>query len=185
MPPRKRQNIEEQPDPFADEAQTQTHDEDTPPWEIEDSETEDNRKVIKVGSDGKFVGTLKGGRDFDEPWIVLHCDTLQELVDNLTNRELLGQAMDAAQQASKRFRDLRPTEDKGTAASAPQNIPQGRAQGRPQAATEHPKGRKEFCQHGEMVFKSGLGKNEKMWGAFDCRVDPKGCPRKWDNDFGK
>lgn len=206
MPPRAKKVVEpqEEYDPFkpgqdvepgGDEAQTEL----PPPWEVDDetnvnegqkspTDTEHKGKVVTVGSgEGKVVGTIKGGRDFDEPWIVLHCESLQELVDNLTDRELLGQAMDAAQKASKAFRDFRPAEARQNAPATSQGGSQPRTQGKPAQATEHPKGRKEYCEHGEMEFKSGLGKNGKPWGAFDCKTDPKGCPkgRVWDNDFGK
>lgn len=199
MPPRKRQNVEApEPefDPFGDnqEAGDEAQTEMPPPWEVEDNETdvkntdtEKKRKVVTVGSgEGKVVVTIKGGRDYDEPWIVFHCEDMDEAVAHVTDYDNLGVLMDAAQKASKKFRDFRPTEDTG-ARAIPQNGSQARTQGKPAQATAHPKGRQEFCQHGEMEFKTGLGKNGKMWGAFDCKVDAKGCPkgRVWDNEFGK
>lgn len=200
MPPRAKKNVEPEFDPFAetpeqddhsdgDEAQTEM----PPPWSVAtetfDTETDANKnvKAVSTVSEGKIVVTLKGGRDYDEPWVVLHCDDLDDALAQTTDRQKLGDLLKAAQEASKAFRDFRPTEDTGARASAPQNGSQGRSQGKPAQATAHPQGRQEFCQHGEMEFKTGLGKNGKMWGAFDCKVDAKGCPkgRVWDNDFGK
>lgn len=196
MPPRAKKAVTPEVDPFedtpdqdngpgGDEAQAEFN----PPWEL-GNETDVNltdtkeEKVIIVGSgEGKVVGTIKGGRDYDEPWIVFHCDDLQELVDNLTNRELLGQAMDAAQQASKKFRDLRPTEDRGTTGSASQNGSQARSQGRPAAATQGPWG-EQRCTHGVMAFKSGMGDDNQVWQGYFCPA-PKGAPDKCKNKYVK
>lgn len=187
MPPRKRQNVEppaEDFDPFgseSDEAQVAIEDVHVD-WDVAhetvDTETDasKNVKVINVGSEGKFVGTIKGGRDFDEPWIVMHCDSLQELVDNLTNRELLGKAMDAAQQASKKFRELRPVEETTVAQNSSQNGSQPRAQGRPAAATEGPWG-VQTCPHGTMTFKSGQSDDGSVWQGYFCPA-PKGAPNR-------
>jgi hypothetical protein len=183
MPPRKRQNIEQQPDPFApagevdgaDEAQTEL-----PPFEIK---TTTSQKEVRM-SEGKFVGTIKGGRDFDEPWIVMHCDTLVELVENLTNKELLGQAMDAAQAASEQFRKLRRASETSTAQNTSQNRSQPRTEGRPAAVTEGPWG-VQTCPHGTMIFKSGQGDDGSTWQGYFCPV-PKGqSPRCAKNKYVK
>lgn len=201
MPPRAKKIVEpvEEYDPFGpgqdsepdgDEAQTEL----PPPWDVSDetdvndTDTEHKGKVVNVGTNEDVVtGTIKGGRDFDEPWLVIRAGSLEEYIEIVTNRDLMGKAMDATQQASKAFRDFRPAEDKGTRAASPQGGSESRSQGKPAQATAHPTGRKEYCEHGEMKFASGMGKNNKLWGAFDCPVDPKGCPRGrvWDNNFGK
>lgn len=145
--------------PDGDEAQTEL----PPPWEIEDNETDVNStdtnekaKVITVGSDGKVVTTIKGGRDFDEPWIVFHDDSIDDAIKNVTDYEKLGVLMDAAQKASKKFRDFRPSENKGTAQAAPQQASQPRSQGRPESAEEGPLG-PQYCTHGK----------KKFWSKFD------------------
>jgi hypothetical protein len=197
MPPKAKKVVEEEYDPFApgqddvpdgDEAQTET-----PPWEVTnetfDTETDDDKnvKAVSTMSEGKVVVTLKGGRDYDDAWVVIHANDLDDAVAQVTDYEKLGTLLDATQKASKRFRELRPSDPTRETPKTSQGGSQARTQGKPAQATAHPKGRQEFCQHGEMEFKTGLGKNEKLWGAFDCKVDPKGCPRGrvWDNDFGK
>ena len=63
-----------------------------------------------------------------------------------------------------------------------QNRGGGGQAGRPSNASEKPAGLKqEYCQHGEMEFKSGFSqKTQKTWKAFDC---PAGeCDRTWVND---
>lgn len=196
MPPRAKKVVEKEPefDPFAepdqdnvpdgDEAQTEL----PPPWEV-DAETENTDTKVKeiVVSEGKVVVTIKGGHGYEEPWVVFHCDDLDDALSQVTDRAKLGDLMKAAQDASKAFRDFGKGDNPAPARNASQSGSQSREQGKPAQATAHPKGRQEFCSHGEMEFKSGLGKNGKMWGAFDCKVDAKGCAkgRVWDNDFGK
>lgn len=191
MPPRAKKEVTPEVDPFApepeqdnepagDEAQTETTG-----WNVLGNETDVNsadtneKKVIVVGTgEGKVVGTIKGGRDYDEPWIVFHCDTLQELVDQATDYELLGQAMDALQKASKKFRDFRPSEGTSTAASAPQNGSQGRTQGKPASATDGPLG-PQYCNHGQKKFWSKFddekGKLVQLYFCPADRNDPNKC----------
>lgn len=196
MPPRAKKEVTPEVDPFApsedssvddpqgDEAQT-----DTRPWDVQGNETDVNsadtneKKVIVVGTgEGKVVGTIKGGRDYDEPWIVFHCDTLQELVDQATDYELLGQAMDALQKASKKFRDFRPSEGTSTAASTPQNGSQGRTQGKPASATDGPLG-PQFCNHGKKKFWSKFDEQKKeMVQIYFCPAD-KQDPNKCKNQY--
>lgn len=192
MPPRAKKEVTPEVDPFApeqdnepvgDEAQT-----DTRPWELQGDETDVNsaetseKKVIVVGAgEGKVVGTIKGGRDYDEPWIVFHCDTLQELVDQATDYELLGQAMDALQKASKKFRDFRPSEGASTAPAPAQNGSQGqgqRTQGKPASATDGPLG-PQYCNHGKKKFWSKFDEEKgKLVQLYFCpadRNDPNKC----------
>lgn len=175
--------MEEQPDPFGedtapDEAQTEMD------WSgTFDTETNEDKKVVAVSSEGKVVVTLKGGRDFDEPWVVLHCDDLDDAVAQTTDYEKLGVLMDAAQKASKRFRELRPTEDKGTAQNTSQNRSQPRTEGRPAAATQGPWG-EQSCKHGVMTFKSGQGDDGSFWQGYFCPA-PRGATDKCKNKYVK
>lgn len=188
MPPRKRQNIEEQPDPFADEAQTQTHDEDTPLWEVEDQKedvkVEEKKTVVEFGGGDRLSVTLKQHKGYEAAWIVLKGDTPADILKTFQD-DNFKKLMDWTKKASESFQEGSEPASQGGYTGQGSSGSQNRSQGRPAQASEHPKGRKEFCQHGEMEWKTGLGKNQKMWGGFDCKVDPKGCPRKWDNDFGK
>lgn len=205
MPPRAKKPVtppEPEFDPFnepgqdnvpdGDEAQTEM----PPPWEVSDetdvnSTDTEKKAVVNVSAESKIVVTIKGGRDYDEPWVVIHADDLDDALSQTTDKAKLGDLMKAAQEASKAFRDFRPTEDKGNRGSGSQSGSQGqgdRTQGKPAAASAHPSGRQEFCQHGEMKWVTGLSqKTQKLWGAFDCATDPKNCPkgRVWDNNFGK
>lgn len=140
-----------------DEAQTET-----PPWEVSDetevknTDTNEKAKVITVGAEGKVVVTLKGGSGYDEPWVVIHADDLQDALKQTTDYETLGAIMDAAQKASKKFREFRPSDPTPNSASASQNGSQGRTSGKPASATDGPLG-VQMCQHGK----------KKFWSKFD------------------
>lgn len=192
MPPRKRQNIEETPDPFADEAQTENHSEDqTPPWEVEGNETEvkttdeapkENKTVIEFGGGDRLSVTLKQHKGYEASWIVLKGDTPADVLTTMQD-ENFNKLMDWTKRASEKFQEgSAPASGGGNtsqASSGSQNGSQARTQGRPSGATEHPQGKKMFCEHGQRAYKSGFSaKTQKTWGAFDC---PEAvCDREWD-----
>lgn len=172
MPPRKRQNIEEQPDPFADEAQTQTRGEDTPPWEVEDApqeevksdnKKEESRTVVEFGGGDRLSVTLKEHKGYEASWIVLKGDTPADLLRTMEDPDFK-KLMEWTKKASQAYQEgSNPSNgggDTGQAASRPQNGSQGRTQGRPAAATDGPLGA-QHCQHGQ----------KKFWSKFD---DTKG-----------
>lgn len=113
-------------------------------------------------SDGKVVLTFKGGRDFDAPWIVIHANGLQEAHDFVVgdNASLLATVMDRVKVASSHFAGKQDPPAQGGGA------PPSRA---PQAAQQAPNGETRFCEHGEMVFKSGVAKGSgKPYRLFSC-----------------
>lgn len=190
LPPRKRQNIEEPVDPFEDqgtpdEAQTEL----PPPWETGtvDTETNENKEVRVVNvSEGKLVVTLKGGKGYEAPWVVVHAIDVDDAMETLSH-EKLPALLEKAQKASEYFEGAAPTKDTGQVASRPQNGSQGqqqRTQGRPAAATEGPWG-VQTCEHGTMTFKSGVGDDGNVWQGYFCPV-PKGqFPRCAKNKYVK
>lgn len=191
MPPRAKKVVppkEEEFDPFgeaaADEAQTEL----PPPWELGDetdvnSTDTDKKAVVVVGSgDDVITGTIKGGRDFDEPWLVVRAGSLKEYIEIVTDRELMGQAMDATQKASKAFRDFRPAGEAKNAVSAPQGSSQPRSQGRPASATDGPLG-PQHCKHGQKKFWSKWDEEKsEMVQIYFCPA-PKGSADKCKNQY--
>ena len=117
------------------------------------------KKASQEESDGKVVLTFKGGRDFDAPWIVIHANGLQEAHDFVVgeNSSLLAKVMERVKIASEFFAGKQSAQG-----AAP---PPSRA---PQAAQEAPGGEKRFCEHGEMVFKSGVSKAGNSYKLFSC-----------------
>lgn len=121
-------------------------------------------KPAPAESDGKVVLTFKGGRDFDAPWIVIHANGLQEAHDFVVgdNASLLSTVMERVKLAAKHFAGQ-------PAAQAAQAGGGGQAPSRaPQGAQEAPGGEKRFCEHGEMVFKSGVSKAGNSYKLFSC-----------------
>lgn len=122
------------------------------------------KKPAPADSDGKVVLTFKGGRDFDAPWIVIHANGLQEAHDFVVgdNASLLATVMERVKVASRHFAGQ-------PAAAQPQAAGGGQAPSRaPQGAQEAPGGEKRFCEHGEMVFKSGVSKAGNSYKLFSC-----------------
>jgi hypothetical protein len=200
LPPRAKKIVEPEIDPFTSDQDDvpggdATSDGPPPPWEVEDNETEVKNTVTETKTEDKkveeFTGdrlsvTIKQHKGYEAGWIVLKGDTPADVLRTMQDPDFKT-LMDWTKKASQTFQEGSNPAGGGGNTSGGASGSQNRSQGRPSQASEHPKGRKEFCEHGEMEFKSGLGKNGKMWGAFDCKVDAKGCAkgRVWDNDFGK
>ena len=199
MPPRAKKETPVEIDPFApgqdnepvgDEAQTEM----APPWEVDDNETDvkdtvtekAENKVVEFGGGDRLSVTIKEHKGFDASWIVLKGDTPADILRTMQDPDF-NTLMKWTKTASQRFQEGSAPSAGGGNTSQGDSGSQNRTQGRPAQASAHPSGRQEFCQHGEMEFKTGMGKNGKMWGAFDCKADAKGCPkgRVWDNSFGK
>lgn len=198
MPPKAKKVVEEEYDPFApgqddvpggDEAQTEM--EWTGSFEVDNMEIVMNKET----PDQNHCTMILKGKGYDAPSISIRGGNIEDLHKQVfDNAKLLEELIQRAAVMGKTFNEAFAGSEKSGGGgytnrgqNSSQGGSQGRTQGKPAQATAHPKGRQEFCQHGEMEFKTGLGKNDKMWGAFDCKVDPKGCPkgRVWDNDFGK
>ena len=133
---------------------------------------------IVVGSEGgKVTVTLKGGTSFDKPWVVIHAEDIPDALDNLKHPSIK-ELLFAAQKAGQFFVG----QGSGAAAPGPQNGNQGAVQpqqlptGQPQGSTERPSDvPAQYCDHGEMVWKSGFSKkNGKAWKAHMCRA-PQGA----------
>ena len=196
MPPRAKKPVppvEPEYDPFdepgqdmmpgGDEAQTEL----PAPWEVNDetdvNSTDTEKKAVRnVGAESKIVVTIKGGRDYDEPWVVIHADDLEDALKQTTDKAKLGDLLKAAQEASKAFRDFRPTEDTGTRAATSETSSQGRSQGRPAPATDGPLG-KQVCQHGTKKFWSKFDDEKKELVQIYFCPAPKGDPNKCKNQY--
>lgn len=119
--------------------------------------------------------TLKGDGAFYSPWLVMEASTLETLHENMKSDETK-EILKTGAALAKGYYELAqqiPGEAK----------PQGGGGSKPTGSRpgpkDHPDGKTEFCEHGQMTFKSGVSqKTDKPWRAFDC---PQGvCDRKWD-----
>jgi hypothetical protein len=121
------------------------------------------KPAVAAASDGKVVLTFKGGRGYEAPWIVIHANGLQEAHDFVVgdNATLLAVVMDRVQTASKHFAGI-------GGDAAPAQAP-AQAGGPPPGSQAAPGGEKRYCNHGEMVFKTGVAKaSGKPYSLFSC-----------------
>ncbi|KZM68868.1 hypothetical protein [Nocardia terpenica] len=145
---------------------------DTPPAQAVKAE-----RPVAAG-DGKVVLTFKGGAGYDAPWVVIHAADLADAYDQVSgeNSTLLASLMKEVQAGGQFFSSL--------GSSAPKGGSGGGGGQRQQRAPQEsaPGGQSRQCSHGEMVFKSGVGKNGKPWKAFMCPA-PRNAPDQCDPDF--
>ncbi|GAB4584449.1 hypothetical protein [Nocardia sp. IFM 10818] len=129
--------------------------------------------------DGKVVLTFKGGAGYDAPWVVIHAADLQDAYNQVSaeNAALLASVMQETQRAGQYFSGLGGSAPKGGTGGGGQQRQQQRA---PQESA--PGGESRQCQHGEMQFKSGVGKNGKPWKAFMCPA-PRNAPDQCSPEF--
>lgn len=169
--------------PDGDEAQTEM----APPWEVSDetdvnSTDTEKKAVVNVSAESKIVVTLKGGSGYDEPWVVIHADDLDDALGQTTDKAKLGDLMKAAQEASKAFRDFRPSDPTTTAQNSSQGGSQARSQGRPASAGDGPLG-KQHCKHGEKKFWSKFDEEKKELVQIYFCPAPKNAADKCKNQY--
>lgn len=169
-------------DPFADDTPWDTGPESDPltdqftydPEPTDDEETDDMADYVTPEPTNTEVSvTLKGGAGYDAPWVVLRgpdVDTVAAMLDEKL-QNLLGQTAKYGASFSRQAAPARPAASQGSQQQAArQQAPANRA---PAGAQEHPEGKREFCEHGEMIYKSGIAgpraKNPgKPYSMFTC-----------------
>ena len=116
-------------------------------------------KTEAVGEgEGKIVLTFKEGAGFDSSWTVVHAASVGD-ANGILADPAFKEMLDRSKKVAAYFR--------GGSGPAPG---QARAAGAtPQQAGEAPGGEKRYCDHGEMVFKSGVAKaTGKPYSLFSC-----------------
>lgn len=97
-------------------------------------------------SDGKIVVTLKAGRDYDAPWIVIHGDSVRDVLKHYNDKEfaeLMARTRDAARYFSTANLSAK-TPKKSTKPAKP---------GMPEGADVNPKGKPKFnAESGKVDF---------------------------------
>lgn len=133
-------------DPFAVEEKTQ------PEAKAEEKKTEtkkENKQVEQV-NEGKVVVTLKGGKGYEAPWIVIRADSIEDAHEQVSNEALAG-LMKQTKKVAEFFN--------GGANTQAANGPKGQ----PRAATQAPGGQQPPEGY---EFRSGVSKSGKPWKAF-------------------
>lgn len=117
-----------------------------------------------IQTQAKIVATLKGGPGYDAPWIVVHADTPEEAAAALKD-PAMKELLELTQNVGSKFVGMAP------AKAAP-----AQSTAAPAAATAAPGGQ---TPPEGYVFKSGMGKNGKMWKAFMPIDRNSGLPVQW------
>lgn len=142
-----------------------------------------------VGSGGKLVATLKGLGGPAAPWIVVHAEDTRDLLRIYTDPDFK-KVMEYTASAGKAFHRLTDAPAQGgqsnNGGGGYQNQQQSGGQpGRPANANQAPNGQAKYCQHGEMVFRSGVNQQSgKAWQGHFC-PQPKGSPDQCKPEFGR
>lgn len=107
--------------------------------------------------------TFKGLGGYGDRWVVVRAPDPESglrVVKSPAFKELLDYTRKIAEYDAAAHR---------SAAPAPQQqVNQPNPSRAPQAAQEAPNGEKRFCEHGEMVFKSGVSKAGNAYKLFSC-----------------
>jgi hypothetical protein len=157
--------------PAGDEAQAEDV------WGAGDGKVKVNPLVVKA-DEGKVTVTLKGGLGFDAPWVVIHSSDVADALNQLSDAQLPA-LLEKAQKASEFFAGKKAT----PTPQATQGGSQTRS-GQPAASAVGSGGAKR-CNHGEMVFRSGVSqKNGKAWSGYFCPT-PQGTPGQCDPEFNR
>lgn len=120
--------------PVADEAQAATGVDSQPVSPASQTDTKPAARKAEVeDANSKVVVTLKGGKGYEAPWVVLHCDTVAEANDALSD-EALVELLDRASKAGAYFAR------KGVPAAPAQASAAPAAQSSPYGAPQRPDG---------------------------------------------
>lgn len=118
------------------------------------------KSTAVADGEGKIVSTYKEGAGFDSSWTVVHAASVDDwfaIHEHPRFKELL----DRQKKIGSYFR--------GGAAPSAGGDRRGSSPGAPPtAAQEAPGGEKRFCEHGEMMFKSGVSKAGNSYKLFSC-----------------
>jgi hypothetical protein len=127
------------------------------------------------------TASIKNHAGYDASMIVFKAGSAAGLAAILEDTDSVGRVIELVADADKLFHEKAgpPAGSKPTAG----------ASGRPASATQHPTGKKMYCEHDgkqvERLYKTGVvksGKNAgKAWTAFDCPRNDPDHPRIWDN----
>lgn len=168
-----------QGDPWANEGQAQQNAPQQAPQR--------SASVPPGEGEGKVVVTFKGGTGFDAPWIVIHAEDASDALGQLDGK--LAELMQKTAQVAKYFHGqlggARPPQGGGQSNGGGGYQQSGGQPGRPDNANQAPNGQGEYCQHGAMVFRSGVNaQSGKAWQGHFC-PQPKGSPDQCKPKFGK
>lgn len=135
--------------------------------------------------DSPIVVTLKGGKEFDAPWIVVRGDNpdgVVALLDAISQRGLIAKTVELAGE----FAGVRNAAVGLNATPTQVQVPQGAPVAGPTTPAPQvsaPQGQAApgpVCQHGPRQYKEGVSKAGKPYKLWAC-TGPRGqeCPPEW------
>lgn len=126
-------------------------------------------QAVQASSNDEVVVTFKAGAGYDAPWIVVHAKDLRDALDQVSgeNRDVLKELMTEVAGAGKFFSSLgggKPSSGGGSS-QRPNTAP-------PAGASEGP-GPAPHCDHGAMVWRSGISQKGNAYKLWSC-TGPRG-----------
>lgn len=120
--------------------------------------------------------TLKGGKGYEAPWIVIHAADPASALAQL-NDPVLKTLADRTAQIGAKFAGTAPQ----TAAAGPASPAPSAPTGSAKPAHQQAPGGAKYCDHGEMQFKSGTNSAGKLWSGHFCpeRDKDQQCTPQW------
>lgn len=147
---------------------------------------------VAVSSTGDLSVTFKGDGTYTAPWIVPKYASVADALIDLGEDPQAVAGLSQAQRWMALFE--RSTKMAAHFASLGGGTPNAKPAGggggggggksrAPQAAQQAPNGEKRFCEHGEMVYKSGISKAGNTYALFSCTAPrDKQCKAQYLND---
>ncbi|QDP44632.1 ssDNA binding protein [Mycobacterium phage NothingSpecial] len=131
---------------------------------------------VQHSTDG-VSATFKFAGAYSDPWVVVKGSDPADVLSKV-NTQAFKELMDRVQQIAGVYAG---SGAKPAAGGGGGQAQQSRA---PQAAQEAPGGEKRYCEHGEMVFKSGVSKSSgKPYKLFSCTAPrDQQCKAQFLND---
>lgn len=133
---------------------------------------------VQHSTDG-VSATFKFGGQYSDPWVVVKGADAAEVHEKLYDPKFK-ELMDRVQFIASQYGSASPTASKPANGGGGGGGQQSRA---PQGATQAPNGETRYCEHGEMVYKSGISKAGNPYKLFSCTAPrDKQCKAQYLND---
>src|SRR5690606_30469209 len=121
---------------------------------------------------GSACATFKVSGAYSSSWYGVKAPSFERLAVMLEVAASVKRALEAAYEVDKlvkhAHRSLANSGSQSQQKSSGYKKKQGGKPGEPEGASKAPNGRTERCDHGDMIYRSGIGKSGKPWKAFSC-----------------
>lgn len=136
--------------------------------------------AVETAETSEVSVTLKGGTGFDAPWVVVRAGSISSALAQLKGYAAeLKELLDTATKVGGYFAKNGAQKPAGGSSAPAGN--QAPANDKP-AYQQAPGGQTRQCDHGEMVFKSGVSRAGNAYSLFSCPLpqsNPEQCKPKY------